>query len=121
MATISKITAEIAADAIRRSKDMLYLAHPNVQCAMQELNAIASGQAEIEELKARIARLEAEMAETRTKDMNDNIKISITGDHIWARQTGPDSVEVGEMPGRGSYDKDTHVAVSKTALCVGIP
>lgn len=48
--------------------------------------------------------------------MENNIKISITGNHIWARQTGPDSVEVGDAPGRGSYDKDTHSAVSKVIL-----
>lgn len=43
----------------------------------------------------------------------DNIKISITGNYIWARQTGPDSVEVGDIPGRASYNMDTHVAISK--------
>lgn len=48
--------------------------------------------------------------------MGNNIQITITGNGIWARQTGPNSVEVGDAPGRGSYDPRTHVVVSRDSL-----
>lgn len=47
--------------------------------------------------------------------MNDNIKLTIIGNYIYAKQTGPDSVECGDMPERGTYDKTTHVVISKEA------
>jgi hypothetical protein len=47
--------------------------------------------------------------------VKDNIQITITGNYIWARQTGPNSIEVGDVPGRATYDTRTHIVVSRGA------
>lgn len=63
MATVSRKTAEVALAAIRGNKLAVYQSQPSVWNAIEELDAIASGGAEIDELKAKVAEMEARLAQ----------------------------------------------------------